>query len=132
MAPEEGEADGYDVSALERLVRFGGVKLLHGMVDVFEESVPSRVEALRSALAAGDAATLQRTFHSLKSSAAQLGAMRLSAMSREGETLLAGGGSAHEAAPLVNAVEGELERSLGWMRSAGEALKESHEDDRGR
>jgi HPt (histidine-containing phosphotransfer) domain-containing protein len=119
--------DGFDRTALERLVRFGGVKLLRGMVDIFAESAPSRVDDFRSGLAGGDRVTLQRTFHSLKSSAAQLGAVRLSEMSREGEALLAGGAAPSEAERLVRAVESELDDAVRWMQRTRATL-----EDRGR
>lgn len=59
--------------AIERLRRFGGDRLARDMIALFAESAPERFAAARAALVAGDAETLVRTMHGLKSSTAQLG-----------------------------------------------------------
>lgn len=52
------------------------------LVDTFLEATPQLLEQMSDALSAGDIATLHRHAHSLKSSAATYGAMRLSALAR--------------------------------------------------
>lgn len=107
----------FDPAALARLVRFGGLKLLGGMVEIFRDSAPERVQQMRAGLAAGDPALLRLALHSLKSSAAQLGALHLSGLSRAGEELATRGDapSLRALAPLVDTVDMELARALDWM-----------------
>jgi len=52
----------------------GDRALLADLVEVFRTERAGRVDALRRALSAGDAATVQRTAHSLKSALGILGA----------------------------------------------------------
>ena len=66
-----------DVDALQRLERFGGRKLRDELTALFLAEAPTRIEAARRALAAGDAAGVRAAAHSLKSSAGQLGAVRI-------------------------------------------------------
>jgi len=75
----------FDPAALDRLVRFGGEKLLASMIDVFRSNGRERLDAARAALDAGDAAAAALAVHSLKSSAAQLGAMKLSGLCADAE-----------------------------------------------
>jgi HPt (histidine-containing phosphotransfer) domain-containing protein len=76
-----------DPQALERLRRFGGDKLLGDMIILFLEAVPQRLGAARSGLARGEAHAVEHELHALKSSAAQLGALRMHRLSQEGERL---------------------------------------------
>lgn len=57
------------------------------MINLFLESAPLLIEALRGAIDAGDAAQLQRNAHTLKGSSASLGARRVSAVCLELEKL---------------------------------------------
>jgi HPt (histidine-containing phosphotransfer) domain-containing protein len=66
-----------DGAAVERLQRLGGAVLLRGMLELFLTQAPERVRALEAAAAAGDAARVEKAAHSLKSSAGNLGALRL-------------------------------------------------------
>jgi len=74
-----------DPAALDRLRRFGGEKLLTEMVAVFLEHIPVRLDALRVALTHDDRAGIRAACHALKSSCAQLGGMRMSALCAQGE-----------------------------------------------
>lgn len=64
-------------AALERLLRIGGQDFLLEMIDLFLENAPHRIRAAQSALESGDAAGVYRAAHSLKSTAANLGARGL-------------------------------------------------------
>jgi len=63
-----------DSAAIDRLRKFGGDKLLGGMIELFVQNAPRQSAEAREALDCGDAAALRAALHGLKSSAGQLGA----------------------------------------------------------
>lgn len=93
----------------------GDRQLLRELVGVFAEEAPVRLAELRRAVAARDAATLERVAHSLKGSAGLLGATSLHAASAELEDR-ALAKRVDGAADLVARVEAELERVLAFFR----------------
>jgi HPt (histidine-containing phosphotransfer) domain-containing protein len=103
-----------DSSALERLERFGGARLLREMIALYVESAPGRLAAAVEALAAGDVIATENAFHSLKSSSAQLGAVRLARLCEEAETI-ARDGSLSGVAALIVASRDELGRVERWL-----------------
>jgi HPt (histidine-containing phosphotransfer) domain-containing protein len=72
-----------DGTALGRLYRFGGERLVHGMIDLFSQHGPQRLDVALSAFANDDLYEVQRTAHSLKSTAANFGATWLSDIARQ-------------------------------------------------
>jgi HPt (histidine-containing phosphotransfer) domain-containing protein len=106
-----------DARALDRLKRFGGDKLLGEMIALFLSISPERVATARQAHAAGDAPTLERSLHSLKGSAAQLGALRLQRLSGEGERL-ARLGTLSGVPILMQELDEELARVREWLVKA--------------
>jgi HPt (histidine-containing phosphotransfer) domain-containing protein len=106
-----------DATALDRLKRFGGGSLLGQMIDLFLVAAPERIEAASRAEAAGDAEAVERALHSLKSSSAQLGAVRMQRLSEQGEHR-ARAGSLEGVAELTSALEEELARVREWLLSA--------------
>ncbi|HEX2166520.1 MAG TPA: Hpt domain-containing protein [Longimicrobiales bacterium] len=66
-----------DRTALDRLRRIGGEKLLRKMVALFLESGPERLRAVTECAAAGDVSGVERAVHGMKSSAGNVGAIRL-------------------------------------------------------
>jgi HPt (histidine-containing phosphotransfer) domain-containing protein len=61
--------------------REGAPKLLERVINIYFESSPKLLQTLRDAIAGDDAAeTIERAAHSLKSSSANLGATRLTAL----------------------------------------------------
>jgi len=70
--------------ALARLKEWGGDALLGRMIGLLLELAPQRLQALIEGERNGDMATVEGTAHSLKSSAGNLGALRLQ---REAEQL---------------------------------------------
>lgn len=74
-----------DPEALARLREWGGDRLLRQMVHLFLESTPERVRQIREGLERADVELVERGAHSLKSSAANLGAERLRELSGEME-----------------------------------------------
>lgn len=103
-----------DSSALDRLKRFGGESLLGKMIDLYLVAAPERIEAATRASRAGDTEGVERALHSLKSSSAQLGAMRMQRLSEQGEHR-ARAGSLDGAAQLLSALEEELARVRDWL-----------------
>lgn len=66
-----------DVQALERLKEWGGDKLAAQMVRLFLKNSGTRMDQIRTGVADEDPAEAERGAHSLKSSAANIGAERL-------------------------------------------------------
>jgi HPt (histidine-containing phosphotransfer) domain-containing protein len=111
-----------DPEALERLRRFGGSRLVVDMITLFLEAVPQRLAAARRGLAGGNAGIVEHELHALKSSSAQLGAVRMNRLSMEGEQL-ARAGTLDETGAILDALDAEhlrVERWLAAERSQGE------------
>jgi HPt (histidine-containing phosphotransfer) domain-containing protein len=66
-----------DMDALKRLERFGGFKLREELTTLFLQEAPLRIAAARAALAGGSAEGVRAVAHALKSSAGQMGALRM-------------------------------------------------------
>lgn len=115
----DGELPSTDQAALTRLKRFGGDALLGKMIDLFLAAAPERLAALRQAMGAGDTDAAERALHSLKSSAAQLGAMRMQRLCGQGEQQ-ARQGSMDGMAPLCAELDAELARVCQWLTNARE------------
>ena len=86
-----------------------GEQIVARVVRTFLDAVPPQLERLQKAAAEREAAALRDVAHALKSSAAHLGAQRLSALAREIESL-GRGGAAEACEPLVDAALREYER----------------------
>ncbi len=77
-----------DPTALERLKDWGGPALAAKMVRLFLDTSPDRVAQVKAAFDGGPVEDAERGAHSLKSSAANLGATRLREVSATMENLL--------------------------------------------
>jgi len=106
-----------DPEALERLRRFGGNKLLGDMITLFLEAMPQRLSAARRGITSGDAHVVEHELHALKSSAAQLGALRMHRLSQEGEQL-AKAGTLGPASDVLDQLDAEMPRVQEWLASA--------------
>ena len=106
-----------DSSALDRLKKFGGDKLLGDMIALFLATAPERIDAARAAGARGDVDGAERALHSLRSSAAQLGALHLQRLSEQGERR-ARAGSLDGLTQLAAGLEQELARVRAWLIKA--------------
>lgn len=80
-----------DPDAIARLHRIGGDNLVERMIEIFLENAPARVQGVVDAAARGDAAGVEQAAHSLKSMAANIGALRLYALSERTELAAAEG-----------------------------------------
>ena len=108
------ELPALDPDALGRLKRFGGDKLLREMIRLFLEAAPERIAAARAGAEGNDAPAAELALHSLKSSAAQLGAMRMQRLSGQGEQL-AKSGDLMIVGLLVQDLDEELVRVRTWL-----------------
>ena len=106
-----------DPEALERLRRFGGNKLLGDMITLFLAAVPQRLGAARSGLTRGDFHVVEHELHALKSSAAQLGALRMHRLSQEGERL-AKAGATEGLGRILDDLDAEEPRVREWLGAA--------------
>lgn len=70
-------------NTLEELVSTTDAAFVNELIDTFLDDAPSLLDSLRSALASQDAEGFRRAAHSLKSNAATVGAMALSASAKE-------------------------------------------------
>ena len=109
-----------DPDALARLERFGGPKLLREMIALYLENAPERLDAAAAGVVSGDPISTENALHSLKSSSAQLGALRLSRLCDEGETI-ARSGSLSGIADIVAAGRAELAEVQVWLHGIRDA-----------
>jgi HPt (histidine-containing phosphotransfer) domain-containing protein len=98
-----------DRSRLGILHRSGGPGLIAELVELFVGDVPARLDAIRKAMSAADPDALQRTAHSLKGSAATLGADGMAEICRCME-MHGRAGEVAEAAALLDSLDAEFER----------------------
>ena len=93
-----------DPAALKRLKDWGGESLSREIVRLFLENGPSRVDQIREALDGEDLDVPERAAHSLKSSAANVGAQLLRNVASDLE-LAASGGDVQRVRDLVPNIE---------------------------
>lgn len=97
----------FDARAFDRLRRWGGEKLVREMVQLFVAQVPDRLAAARQGAREGDLSSVERAAHALRSSSAQLGAVRMQVLCALVEHSASQGD--HESIPRSL---GELEREF--------------------
>lgn len=84
------EAEPLDRSALERLQEWGGDKLLAQMIRLFLENAPGRMSQIRDGIKGGDIHEAEKGAHSLKSSAANVGAHQVRNLAADMERAASG------------------------------------------
>lgn len=94
---------GLDGAAAARLQRVGGARLLRGMIELFLEHGPVRLAAAEAGAERADWREVERAWHSLKSSAANLGAVRLAEAAARAEAAAAAGDADTTAAASAEA-----------------------------
>ncbi|EXI80614.1 MAG: Signal transduction histidine-protein kinase BarA [Candidatus Accumulibacter appositus] len=102
------------LDAIRQLPGPNSTTLLNKVITAYLLDTPARLTRLRAAADAGDAKTLNREAHTLKSSSANVGAERLAALCAELEAL-ARKESVDGARPLLEEVEFELPRVLALL-----------------
>jgi two-component system sensor histidine kinase/response regulator len=104
--------DPIDRRALEPILameRAGRARLLQRIVGVYLDDTPGAIRALRQAVDGRDAEGARKAAHGLKSSSANVGALRLSALCRELEEM-ARGGDLTPATAKLHEIEREHQR----------------------
>lgn len=100
-----------DAAALQRLGELdpgGRHGLLPRVLRTFDSSSRKLLEQLRAARAAGDAEAQRLAVHTIKSSSASVGALRLSQLCADAESRLrAGEGGSAALAPLLDEIDAE-------------------------
>jgi len=86
-AASQSPLDPRALDAIRAIDPARGDRILARVAAAWLETVPAQLDALRKALACGDAGALRDPAHGLKSSSANLGAQRLSQLARELERL---------------------------------------------
>ncbi len=107
-------SDAFDRRALEMLHRLGGDKLVAEMVSLFVQQGAERVSAARAGLQLRNAENVRAAAHALKSSAGQLGAMRLQRMCAELEAAVRQ--SLVGTNERLDAIEAEFSRASRWLQ----------------
>ena len=103
-----------DADALRRLERFGGHKLREELTTLFLQEAPGRIATARAALAGGDLDAVRIMAHMLKSSAGQMGALRVQLLCERLEC-------PDHPPDLVRALSGldeEVARYAAWLDTA--------------
>jgi HPt (histidine-containing phosphotransfer) domain-containing protein len=85
------ESHALDDAALDRLRGWGGEKLLKEIVRLFLANSPARMDQIRTGMAQDDPLEVERGAHSLKSTAANIGATRVSELSSDFESVASTG-----------------------------------------
>jgi two-component system sensor histidine kinase/response regulator len=106
------------------VARFNELETVAGMVGLFLETVSDfethgqdRLTSIRTALSAGDEATLHREAHTLKGGAGTLGAVRLREVAQAMEEAARSGDMA-AAATILPSLETEFVESVAALRAA--------------
>lgn len=101
--------DELDPAAMARLVRLGGADLARRVVTLYLELTPQRLAASASGISRGDAAAVELAAHTLRSSAANVGATAVASLALEVERL-AGAGALGPVTPLFERLEADCTR----------------------
>lgn len=110
----ENQAGPCDPEAFARLRRWGGERLVRDMVALFLTQVPERLAAVRQALRQGDISEAERAAHALRSSSAQLGAVRMEVLCAQAERCAAQGDVGAIPAS-IDQLEREFVRFVEWL-----------------
>ena len=108
-AMQEDLLDHKTLNAIRALQRDGAPSILNKVVGLYLGSAPELIRQMNAAAERNDAPALQKAAHSLKSSSANVGALHLSALCKELETM-GRANSTDGAAQKAKAVETEFKR----------------------
>lgn len=84
---------------------FGNPAFIRDLVELFRSRTPGKLDQVREALAAGDAASVEQVAHALRSSCGMLGASRMAAAAARMEEAAARGDLAAAAAAFQDTEE---------------------------
>lgn len=120
MEPTPPAPELLDGSVLDRLHRLGGAVLVDRMIELFLANGRARVDTARASAERGDRDGVERAAHSLKTIAANVGALRLQRAAQELER-------AAEAGAEVQALVAGLQRAFGEAADRLQAESRSRE-----
>lgn len=103
-----------DVDALKRLERFGGLKLRNELTTLFLQEAPARIASARAALVGGNAEGVRTMAHMLKSSAGQMGALRVQRLCEQLESP----DQPPDLARALSDLDDEVARFKSWLDTA--------------
>ncbi len=106
-AAQSGLIDPLALDRIRSLDEGGASALLRKIIGIFLDNSPQLLDAIKTASATNDAQALRAAAHSLKSNAANLGALRLAEICKELEHM-GRNNTLTAAAPLINDMEQEL------------------------
>jgi len=111
------ESSVLDEGALARLRDWGGDKLLGQMIRLFLENAPTRMDQIRAGASDGVIEEAEKGAHSLKSSAANVGALTLRGLAAEIERSAGDGdlNRVNELLPSMEAAFADAIAALGAM-----------------
>ena len=112
-----------DPQALERLREWGGDKLASQMVRLFLKNSGTRMDQIRSGIDGGNLEEAERGAHSLKSSAANVGAEHLRAMATRLESA-ALDGNEDDAKDLLPGLEAAFAEAMSELEKIGTEMKD--------
>ncbi len=118
------ESPNLDPAALENLCRMGGKAFVGTMIDLFLEYASAKIREAQAAHASGDLEGVANAVHPIRSSAGNVGAVRVRALSTRLEDLARQGGSESLAGLLAEleqaftAAKSELAESRQRFRAA--------------
>ncbi len=110
-----------DRAAIERLKEWGGDSLPRKMIDIFLVHGPERMTQIKQGLASGVARTAEAGAHSLKSSAGNVGALRLQGLLEQAERL-AEEGKMEDLGALLPELEEALDLACRELRTLREEV----------
>jgi len=113
---------GLDPAALANLRRLGGDDFLAKMIDLFLEHTPRRVQAARAEQQAGNLPGVALAAHSIKSSAANLGARALQDLAARLEEA-ATASQTDVCATLVPELEAAFQQAVAWLTAERKGLE---------
>ncbi len=112
--PTDTTEPSVDDSAIDQFIAMAGAEgpeLARELIDIYLRDTATKLDSLHTAIKHNDADTLRMLAHTLKSSSAQVGAIRLSALCADIETLVQSGASMFsEISEVLTRAEAEYQR----------------------
>jgi HPt (histidine-containing phosphotransfer) domain-containing protein len=117
------ELQSLDPAALERLREWGGEKLVGQMVQLFIANSPARLDQIRAGVATNEPEEAEKGAHSLKSSAANVGAAQVRALSADIESA-AIDGNAEAVSQLLPRLEVAFAKAISGLEDVAKGMTE--------
>ncbi len=116
-------AAGFDETVLTRLSETVGADVMQEIIDLFREHTPQRIEAAREGLRSGMLDDVARAMHTLKSSAAMIGASRVEEIARRVEETATQQG-ADALASQLDVLETAVAQVESYLQTRGQGTAE--------